>query len=278
LTSSADRAFVCPANHHYDIARQGHVNLLRPGRPRPRVAGDSPEMVRARRAFLDSGAYEPISDAVTAAVAASLPVAPCTVLDVGCGEGYYTRRLHHAFSFGNVTPAAIDISSRAVSAAASRDDGTWYAIASAFDIPVADGSIAALVSVFGPVAPDEYARVAAPGAVVVAAHPGPDHLDALRALVYDTPHPHDVKAPLRNDARWSVLDEHRVRYRLTLTSGGEVAQLLAMTPYRWHAPRDIDERIAGHIDSHSGFSTTADVVVTRYGSVEPNPGRPETRP
>ncbi|HVA88342.1 MAG TPA: hypothetical protein VNL71_00725 [Chloroflexota bacterium] len=84
----ADRALTCPVGHAFDLAREGYVNLLQ-----SRRGGDSKEMLRARRRFLDAGHYQPLSDLINRLVAEHHSDAPYIVLDAGCGEGYYLGRL-----------------------------------------------------------------------------------------------------------------------------------------------------------------------------------------
>ena len=57
----------CGAGHSFDVARQGYVDLMPPGR---RPAGDSTEMVAAREAFLAAGHYAAIAGTVEALVEA----------------------------------------------------------------------------------------------------------------------------------------------------------------------------------------------------------------
>ena len=93
-----DERFVCSERHSFDVAREGYVNLVPAQHRRSSVAGDSNDSVRSRRAFLDVGAYEPLATHLSGAVASQCTTgseAP-TVLDIGCGEGYYLRRLNAA--------------------------------------------------------------------------------------------------------------------------------------------------------------------------------------
>ena len=82
-----ENTFRCVNKHSFDIASSGYCNLL-VGSKAGEFKGDSKEMVMARRSFLDSGAYEPLRDAVCNTVR---NLAPSVVIDAGCGEGYYTR-------------------------------------------------------------------------------------------------------------------------------------------------------------------------------------------
>jgi 23S rRNA (guanine745-N1)-methyltransferase len=247
------RRWACPAGHSFDVAREGYVNLLIAGQRRSRAPGDSQEMVSARRRFLASGAYDPLSVAVARTVAAEQPG---VVLDVGCGEGRHTRVLAAPLVLG------IDVARTAVAAAARADSVSWYAVASASDLPLADAAVDVAVNVFGPVFGEELARVVGPGGAVVMAHPGPAHLPALRALIYPDARPHEVKPPLRSTGEFSQTGSQDVIFTVPLPDTASLHDLYAMTPYWWHGPPDIEERLAR---AASGLSeTVADVRLTTY--------------
>jgi 23S rRNA (guanine745-N1)-methyltransferase len=249
-----DRQWVCPAGHSFDVSREGYVNLLLAGQRRSRTPGDSMEMVAARRQFLATGAYDPLSAAISAAVADH---DPAVVLDVGCGEGHHTRRVRAPVLLG------IDVSKSAVATAARADPAGWYAVASAADLPVADGSIDVALDVFGPSMPAEFARVVRPGGWVVAAHPGPDHLSDLRTLVYDQARPHEVKGPFRHAPElFEETGSEVVVFPVVITEVDDLEHLFQMTPYRWHAPPDIGRRLAEAVAPC--FATRADVRLTTY--------------
>ena len=244
----------CDAGHSFDLAREGYVNLLLAHQRRSRRPGDSDEMIAARRRFLATGAYDPLTDALARLVSGE---APRTVLDVGCGDGRHTRRLDAG------VVAGVDVARRAVALAARADRAGWYAVASAADLPLAGASVDVAVDVFGPVIPAELARVVRPGGAVVAAHPGPGHLAALRALVYADARPHDVKPPLRAAPDWfESAGWETVTFPVVVSDAAVLTDLFAMTPYRWHAPPDMAERLADA--TREPFTTAAEVVITTY--------------
>jgi len=298
-----ERRLVCARGHSFDLARQGYVNLLVRGQRRSHQPGDSAEMVAARRRFLATGAYDPLSDALAGVVAGAAraaaersPGRPATIVDVGCGEGHHTRRVAAALAAGgddakggdgdhgggdgrtggrtggrlSVGPvecrvAGLDVAKLAVGAAASAHPGGWYAVASAGHLPLHTGAVDVALDVFGPVVAHELARVVAPGGVAVAAHPGPGHLGSLRALVYADPRPHEVKGPLRDAGRWFArTGATTVTFPIVICDPPSLADLFAMTPYRWHAPPGIDERLTVEAARPGGFCTNVDVVVTSY--------------
>lgn len=252
--SEAERRWACPAGHSFDVAREGYVNLLLAGQRRSRQPGDSPEMVGARRRFLATGAYDPLSAAIAQVVADEQP---CVVLDVGCGEGRHTRSISVPAVLG------VDVAKAAVAAAARSHPGGSYAVASAADLPLEDGAVDVAMNVFGPVIAVELARVVRPGGAVVTAFPGAGHLGGLRSMVYPDARPHEVKPPLRDAGEWFIqTGSMSVTFKLAVTDIAGLHDLFAMTPYRWHAPPDMDHRIAAAVSPR--FETLADIEVATY--------------
>jgi 23S rRNA (guanine745-N1)-methyltransferase len=255
LALTADgRRWECLSGHSFDVAREGYVNLLLPQHRRSRQPGDNSEMIGARRRFLATGAYDPMSLALAEAVAGC---APTTVLDVGCGEGRHTRFVTAPVVQG------VDVAKAAVAAAARNHGAGSYAVASAADLPVAASSIDVAMVVFSPLIPAELARVVRPGGAVIIAHPGPAHLDSLRALVYPAARPHETRAPLADASAWfGEASRQEVTFAVPVGDSSELRDLYAMTPYRWHAPRDIDDRLKAA--ANGGFVTTADITISVY--------------
>jgi 23S rRNA (guanine745-N1)-methyltransferase len=124
-----DKVLHCRRAHSFDVARHGYVNLL-PGRgKKPKVLGDTREILQARRTFLDEGYYRLLSDRLCGLVYdhlashCDLPVGT-RVLDAGCGEGYLLGSLKNYLD-GQLRHAEIDyfgmdISKHAAELAAER--------------------------------------------------------------------------------------------------------------------------------------------------------------
>ena len=255
---AADEARVrrCCNGHAYDVAREGYLNLLAGRAARHRAAGDDADMVRARRTFLDAGHY----DRVRHAVLERLP-AEGAVLDIGCGEGRYTLPLD-----GDERPVGgIDLSKPAVRLAARRASTIQYAVASAYDLPVHDGSIGSVVDVFGPVVPAELTRILRPDGVVVSASPAPEHLIELKRLVLETADEHGLEPPRGvREAPFAVDDVERLTYSITVEQPALDA-LLAMTPYAWRTT----PATAARLSAVPQLDVTVDVLVTRSRRVPP---------
>ncbi len=245
----APGGLACSSGHHFDRAAEGYVNLLPSGRKASRPAGDSAEMLRARRAVFDAGHYRPVMDAVAAMVGAR-----DRVLDAGCGEGAYLAAIDARERVG------IDVSKVAIRMAARRYRACRFAVASSFALPFDDAVVDTVVSVFAPRAFSEFRRVLRSGGTIVTASPGPDHLAGLTALLYGAARVHEDKPHTDPDATVDPPDAvTRVRYDLRLC-GPDALTLLQMTPYWWRA--DAAQRAA--IGEATDVSTVVDVWVARH--------------
>ena len=131
LTRKADQ-LSCENGHSFDIARQGYVNLLTVQQKKSKQPGDSKEMIVSRRRFLEAGYYAAISDKLNEIVARlSAGDKPITVLDAGCGEGYYLTHclqyLENLHADKDIVCVGMDISKPAIVAAAKRsNENTHY--------------------------------------------------------------------------------------------------------------------------------------------------------
>ena len=76
----------CSNGHCFDLAKEGYVNLLPPGKGKNARTGDEKAMVRARQTFLATGLYHGISDGIASLFAKHLPTDHVPILcDSGCG-------------------------------------------------------------------------------------------------------------------------------------------------------------------------------------------------
>ena len=236
-----DTGAVCDGNHNFDRAREGYLNLLVGGRlPAGTTPGDTAESLAARRRFLSTGAYAPVSDAVNNA----LDDAEGPVLDVGCGEGWYLSRIDRPDRTG------IDISKKAVQMAAKSVPGASFAVANAHRMPVLDTSCGVVVSVFAPHPFAEFARVLRPGGIWVTATPGPLHLREMRPE-YEPGAAAIDRFDRRADPPAEAQDSERVTFTLPLSEQTS-NDLWEMTPLQFQA---------GSVRSDVG-SVTVDVWVS----------------
>ncbi len=225
--------YICTSHHSYDRAKSGYVNFLPPSAPGA-GHGDDRLMVRARRDFLERGYYRKLADAVCGVLQEYCgDLTSPLLLDAGCGEGYYTALAAEALQKPDIAAnpkiLAVDISRSAAELCARRLPDAEVAVASVYDLPMAQNSCDVMINIFSPLADTEYARVLKSGGVFLTVIPLEEHLFSLKAAVYDTPYRNQVKDTALPG--FAFLERRDVRYPITLTSLSDIKNLFAMTPY-----------------------------------------------
>lgn len=213
------KSYRCVNKHTFDVAKEGYVNLLPVNKKNNLDPGDNKEMVLSRENFLSVGYFDELVSAIQNILEQEKRT---SVLDAGCGTGYYTRRTK-ANHYG------IDISKHAVRLASMKDKDGHYAVASAFSLPFADRSFDAIINCFAPKAPEEYRRVLTENGFVIEVVPGKDHLIELKQALYDVVRYNEEKPALDG---FALLSNENITYQSTVKTE-DVQNLLAMTPYRY---------------------------------------------
>lgn len=223
LDSSAAR---CETGHTFDRGRGGYLNLLIGGRLGPSVTpGDTKDALAARRRFLRAGHYAPIAQALAERVGGDAR----SILDVGCGEGYYLSFLP------GIERVGLDISKAAVQMAARAYPDTQFVVGSAYRAPILDASVDVVVSVFAPHPFDEFRRLLRPSGRWITVTPGSGHLAELRPRLDGDAGRRDAE---RLERRMRPPEESERAERLQFSLGLDLAQaqeLFSMTPLRWQS-------------------------------------------
>lgn len=250
LAASAN-SYRCPQGHQFDMAKEGYVNLLPVQHKRSKDPGDSAEMMQARRAFLDAGHYQPLREAICQILKAATPSA---LLDIGCGEGYYTAGFAEVVTEKGGETWGLDVSKVAIRYAAKRYREVKFCVASSHRLPFADESMDAIVRIFAPCKAEELARVVKRGGMVVTATPGPRHLMQLKGLIYQdiVLHSEEVEAM----PGFSLQQTLQPGWAMSLR-GDEAAALLQMTPFAWRARPEVWQALK----AETAFSCETDFVV-----------------
>lgn len=232
------KAYICPDGHNFDKAKNGYVHLLT-GFSGRKTHGDNKDMVQARRDFLETGAYSGLQTAI-AETAKKFAAENGTVLDSGCGEGYYTAAISNALA-GKMQVLGFDISKDAVKLACKRCKGAELAVASAFHIPVATESIDLLFEIFSPFCAEEFRRVLKSGGYLAEVIPGARHLYGLKTAVYDTPYENETAEFAR--AGYRLSDVQHLQDEITLHTATDIQNLFLMTPYYYKTGKAEQERL-----------------------------------
>ena len=233
----ADKSCRCGGGHCFDIARQGYVNLLTVQQKHSLQPGDTKEQVSSRREFLSGGYYAPIADALCQTALRYGAEGP--VLDIGCGEGYYSTRLAAALG-GELV--GLDISKEAVRRAAGTYKDALWLCATAANLPLEDSSAGLVTSLFALTVPGEFHRVLKPDGLYFQVAAAEDHLLGLKSIIYPAlrKKAHPVEPAVEG---FTLLETNPIRFSFTV-KGPQVQNLLSMTPHVYRISKEGAQRLA----------------------------------
>ena len=170
----------CSNRHSFDLAKFGYVNLA------PQIkqsANYDKENFQNRQQILEAGFYQNILKGISD-ILATKPSAK-TVLDIGCGEGFYSRKLQESHS--DKTFYAFDISKDSVQIAA-KSEANWavnWFVGDLARLPIKDTSMDILLDIFSPANYGEFRRVLSQNGILIKVIPTENHLKEIRQMVQD---------------------------------------------------------------------------------------------
>ncbi|MDV7443153.1 methyltransferase domain-containing protein [Acinetobacter baumannii] len=218
----------CEQGHSYDIAKQGYVNLHVVQHKHSKNPGDTPESVDARRAFLQGGYYQPLQQAV---VHLLKDLKAKMVLDIGCGEGYYTSAMQQVVE----QCIGVDIAKNAVQRAAKLNDKVTWVVGTGATLPVIDQSMDVCTSLFSPIPQTEILRVLKDDGYLIVVTPATDHLYAMREALFEQVNPHTPQKFVEQLQDLFELKEQQVIDAPLILDQQALKNLIAMTPYAYKA-------------------------------------------
>ncbi|MFE4195064.1 methyltransferase domain-containing protein [Paenarthrobacter sp. NPDC056912] len=260
LKEDPRRILVCDEGHVFDAARQGYFNLLT-GKGTAFEA-DSAEMVAARHRFLAAGHYDTLSAEIARLAAVSLQSPGAVVLDAGTGTGHYLRAVLEKFPASAV---GLDISKFALRRAARLNPEAANIVWDIWrPLPMAEKSVDAVMVVFAPRNPAEFARVLRPGGTLIVVTPRPGHLAEIASrtgmLAIE-----EGKAERLADTMGKHFDSTtsaEMDFALEL-SGQEVADLAFMGPAGHHLKPG---QLAGVAENSGTVATTAKFQISVFNA------------
>jgi len=218
---------LCSSGHVYDANKRGYLSLVDRSRG---IVGDSPAILAARDRFLAGGHYSPIVNLLDAVA----PQDPhLSLLDSGCGTGYYLARLLERRTDWQALALDVSVDAVAQAARAARSPGV---VADVWQpLPVRDGRADVVLCVFAPRNVPEFARVLAPEGRLVVVTPAQSHLEQLRDAGRVIGMQADKLAHLDATLVSSFVVDRResLQYTVELT-GDEVDSLASMGPSGHH--------------------------------------------
>ena len=170
----------CYNHHSFDLAKFGYVNLA------PQIkqsANYDKENFQNRQQILEAGFYQAILEGTSDLLATKLSAK--TVLDIGCGEGFYSRKLQESHS--DKTFYAFDISKDSVQIATKSEPNwavNWF-VGDLARLPIKDTSMDILLDIFSPANYGEFRRVLSKDGILIKVIPTEKHLKEIRQMVQD---------------------------------------------------------------------------------------------
>lgn len=242
------KTYRCEANHSYDIAKKGYVNLVLGNQ---KISGDSKEMVDARTLFLSQGYYQVLADKLIQVLD---EYDPKTLVDAGCGEGYYTRQ----FKKADRQIIAFDLSKPALNTAAKMDHDSIYAISSIFDMPIADESTECVMNIFAPTPVEEIQRILKTGGTLIKVGPAAKHLHGLKAVLYEEVYDNEEET---NEIKGlNFIQRITVSDLIKITDNAVIRALFMMTPYYWKTSQEA----AARLNDLTELTTEIDFLIDVY--------------
>ncbi len=217
----------CSNRHSFDLAKFGYVNLS------PQIkqsANYDKENFQNRQQILEAGFYQTILETISDLLA-RLETAK-TILDIGCGEGFYSRKLQETHS--DKTFYAFDISKDSVQIAAKSEPNwavNWF-VGDLARLPIKDTSMDILLDIFSPANYGEFRRVLSKNGILIKVIPTENHLKEIRQMAQD-------QLTKKDYSNQDIKEHFRIQSRqiasLTKPISAEQRQaLLAMTPLLFH--------------------------------------------
>ena len=209
-----NNSYKCINNHTFDIASQGYVNL---NMHNSNNTGDNPEMIKARTAFLNKGYYSFLLDKINEQLFAN-----DDLIDLACGEGYYTSRFICKNKIG------IDLSKQGLKIASKKDSNTLYLLNTIFHNPLPDKCADKIITVFAPIAKQEILRLLKDDGKFILVKPDVKHLYELKSSIYDNPYENEIENIVIDGL---TLDNEIKISRKALLNKEDINNLFMMTPY-----------------------------------------------
>lgn len=221
-----ENCFQCCNRHSFDLAKSGYVNLAPQAKQSKEYDKDN---FQHRQTVLETGLYQHILDAVIQKISTY----PCkTILDAGCGEGYYARNIQAQFV--DKTIYAFDLSKDSIQLASKKDSSLavqWF-VGDLAKLPLKDKSIDILLDIFAPAHYQEFQRVLTDTGILIKVVPTDQHLIEIRKQVAKENYSNqDIVKHFANS--FEILEQTSIQATYPINGASKEA-LLKMTPLLFH--------------------------------------------
>lgn len=165
-------SLICNENHNFDISKKGYVDFVMNNKQQKNYDLESFEN---RHTILEHGMYDHIADKLIKLIT-DLKIQ--NILDVGCGEGYYSKKIAE---LGAKNIFAFDISKDSIQLAAKgvNTPVEWF-IGDLAHLPIQKQTIDGIIDIFSPANYNEFNRILTTDGYVLKVIPNEYHVQELR--------------------------------------------------------------------------------------------------
>jgi len=228
-------SLVCENRHCFDLSKTGYINLLQKQVKTPY----SKELFESRRRVFSAGFYDKIIDKLEEIIAKHVANKEVTLLDAGCGEGFFTTQLTKD-SDGKRHVFAVDIEKDAVIMAARQAPLVKCFVGDLANLPLQANAIDVILNIFSPACYEEFGRVIKGNGIVVKVVPQKNYLLELRNSAkgqLSRDEYSNVQVLALFEENMDVLEVQRVTYTLPLLES-QLADFIAMTPMMFNVDKE----------------------------------------
>ena len=249
-----NNSYKCLNNHTYDISSKGYVNFLLNNDKNSINPGDSKDSLQSRNSFLKKDYYSFILNKVIYTINIYKKSDNYKLLDIGCGEGYYTSNVKTK----NNEIYGFDISKDGIALATkyNKNEINWF-VANSKNIPIEDSSINIVLAMFSFVTPSEIERVLKENGIIIQVCAGKNHLIELKKEIYN-----DIKEKDENNTLlpFNLIKKEEYTTNITIDNNEDILNLFKMTPHYYKTKQEEKNKI----EELNSINLTLDIVINVY--------------
>lgn len=251
-----NNSYICTNHHCYDISKSRYINLLLNPDKASSNPGDSKESLQARKAYLNKGYYDGIANTVVDTINKYSHGDTKQILDLGCGEGYYTQKFRNDLGNQN-TYYGLDISKEAIQMATKYTKDIYWLVGNSKNIPLLDQSMDFILALFTVVNQEELKRVIKKDGYIIHVTANPNHLIEIKHLIYD-----EIKVKSDKYIRldFTTVNSFDFVQKVAISNHEDAINLLKMTPHYYHIKKE--KRTV--LDTLENIHITIDIKITVY--------------
>lgn len=239
-----DKTLKCINNHSFDLAKKGYCNLLLANQHHSDRSGDEKEMILSRKRFLNSKKYDLLKNAIYDTLKnliIKFNINQPLILDLGCGEGYYTTYFHEKLKEEfDISTYGLDLSKQAINECSIRKNflhlsDIFFVIGNMSYLPFLNEKADIILNCFSKIEINEFARTLKSKGIFIRILPGSNHLLEMKQILYK-----DVRLNLEKENEFNEFDllEEKIYEGKINLNNQEINDLFTMTPYYYKSPKD----------------------------------------